>query len=1185
VTVLYVVFYALLVITQQLPECSLVNEIECGANREDNLIWMWTMHFFNASIMGCLSLHLLVYRQCYRPGDSGTGTTLLGGFALACMSLAFMTKGVILISLEDNDEKGFKGNYISTAVFYALMGMSSILFGILFHLTSKRGKTQMILFIVLNIIATILIVFVCVLVASSQPEDHLDNAATDEYLENPSQLPFLLQLLGIGQGLWNASYSLFLLSIAFVWGSMAKQNVVFVMGLPNSLAAAGIIIAQLTVGIFRLLVIINKSNNGETLEDSTTHKLSSLFLEYVMLMTAFFAHNLIFSFLSEEDGEEYQGKDDNDTDYPTDESYHSETSSSQEEEGFTVELNGDVTEISNGINYANYESCGNEVTNSKEASIHSLERNSIDIALDSMGAHDDVESGNCEKLRQVEHIPYRSLYEAVNAGINDGTSSSIDSSENQIESIYGYISSFLPDTQKPVILNNAPVRELYDKGVVPRDQSDDIVSKMASAVTTSAVAAYSAVSSLSRNNPKCEKSLNDSYGEQFIGTRNVATELKSSDIKQQIDCQNEKSVQKFGETVAAFFTEAAPEKITKIDNKSGIKLHDEIPVGNFEEIKVPSGKKYLDAYTDTYKKNGSKEHENVEEIEVPLEKEAIETSKTSCSAEFKRVDKDKNSRNILPHSLSRIRPSQKRKNGKGYRKKSIPLKKLVIQSAIKEVEERSLKISSESGQSHSETLKQLKDCNTIYQKGILIKPEFGGGGGYTIEDRVNSSSVPIYWKRDLSGKVPISEIGNSIHTPGNNTPCQKITNAKSDHVLQPLSNDCLSGNQISKPAFVPEEIDTSIAAGSNPEYVNHSKSIDKEAVLPGRKSQTTEEFNFIHNSENVQEQLSSSNDSVAELDCLNGSLLELKTVLDDGVDPFKYFVSVPDQRRGNNESQVVAREKNSPKYYTKDATNEQIIKQEVQQYSGRQYSRNKQKDASLIPTLLQALTFHSDCVSTLTSDFDENDFSPAPISIDRVDSHPYSMKASGMTTNGDHSGKDCCKEKVFSGNDDVDGKEGRKEDASNCNELHEDIQICKEKEEFNQTNEFEIKDRAENIINEINGVEKSEADTRNASQSTQMIAPPSNAKSEPKKCVEDDACTTTNISPLSLSSSQVPVFRNNSSNNDGRLVPNDENSLSCSPSGDEDDISQFDIEQKSFTTSHDSDLSPGDIYKLGIIEH
>lgn len=1084
VTVLYVVCYVLR--ATQLSECSLENEKECGTNGEDSLILMRPTHFFNAIIIGCLSLHLLVYRRYYRKGDSGTGATLHGSFALACMSLAFVSKGVTLISLADtgiDGEKGTRENYTLTAVFYVLMSMSSIIFGISIHFTSKSKKMEMVFFVVLNITSTILIVSVCTLLGTSLSQDLLVSAIADKYSESPPKLSFLLQLLRIGQGLWNASYSLFFLSVAFVWGSVAKQNVVFVMGLPSSLAAAGIIILQLTTGILRLLMIImNTANYENTFENSTTHNLSPLFFEYGTLMTAFFVHNLIFSFLSEEDGEEHRGKDENDSDYPTDESYHSDTYSSQEEEGFVIGLNGDIIEISNDINYSSNKSFGSQVTNSKETSKHSVEGNSMDVALNFIEAHNDVESGNykCKNSREEEHVSHCSLAEAF----NDGTSSSYDSPEHLSGTIYGYISSFLPDTQKSVTIDNPQVRDLCDEVAVPREESDDIVSKMTSL--------------------------------------------------------NEKLVQKFVEVITA------PENITRIDNESHIMLCDKISVGHLDELNVPLTKEGLDT--------SANELETVEEIEVHVENEMIENENAQIpySDEFKCVDKNKNIRKRLPRSISRIRPRKK-----SYRNKTNPLKKkLVIQSAVKEVEKRN-PLSSDSGETHLATPKRLNDSNTTSQEGVLIKPEIGEGGRHTIKVRVNCSTVPIDWKRNLNGETPLSESGNSFDKSENNAPCQKIADAKSDHILQlPLSIDCPSKKQNSELGSVPKEkIVANTAIESNPEYINNSQSIDKDVVLTGRKLQTTEECNVIHDNEKDQENVSSSNDGVAGLNCFNGSLLQLTAVLDNGVDPFKYFTSIPHERRG-------------------DITDKRMVKQEVQQYSGRQNSRNRKRDASLIPTLLQTPTFQSDCVSTLTFDFHDIDIDidqPVPSSIEHEDDHSYPMKLPSRTTNGDYSSKDCGKEEAFSGNDYVTGDEIRKDDVeadSYCDELRED------KEELDLINEVEVEDEGDNFVSEIDAADKTESDARNSHPPTDMIVPASSTESKPRIGIEDDPYATGSLQPSS--SPEVPVCRSNSSQNDGRLIPNDGRSLPSSSSLNEDGRRQFKTEQQSSMASHVTDLSPGD---------
>ena len=236
VTALYFIFNALVVLSQ-LRRCERENDEDCGICGTGGFVRMWMTYSFNSIIIACMSIHLIVYRQCYRPCNSGRSVSLLGSFALACMSLAFIIESLVsLFDTKCDDEEGGRGNYTSKATFYLLMSLSSILLEILFHLSPKRRRMMATYFVVLNVAATILIVSVCVMLAASRSNINLEKSIVDDTAEVMHKDLFLLQLLRIGEGLWNACYCLFLLTIAIVWGSIAKQNVVFVMGLPNSLA-------------------------------------------------------------------------------------------------------------------------------------------------------------------------------------------------------------------------------------------------------------------------------------------------------------------------------------------------------------------------------------------------------------------------------------------------------------------------------------------------------------------------------------------------------------------------------------------------------------------------------------------------------------------------------------------------------------------------------------------------------------------------------------------------------------------------------------------------------------------------------------------------------------------------------------------------------------------------------------
>jgi hypothetical protein len=235
----------------------------------------------------------------------------------------------------------------------------------------------MTLFLVLNTAAAGVIAFACISATISDGEEVLVESTFDEYPSDPYSVPLSLEFLNIGTGIWNASYALFLIVIGMIWGTVTKHDPTFVAGMPNSLAAAGIIISQIAYGIFRIVVL-----SFHNYRDSPLYKAQPIIFHYTMLMVAFFVHNLIVSIYPKRrtrDHEDDYKYDDEESSYNVDggdltgddDSNDIESQRNSDNEAQQVEESGDNDE--ENPTAANYEN-ENQITSLIRASSSFLSR-------------------------------------------------------------------------------------------------------------------------------------------------------------------------------------------------------------------------------------------------------------------------------------------------------------------------------------------------------------------------------------------------------------------------------------------------------------------------------------------------------------------------------------------------------------------------------------------------------------------------------------------------------------------------------------------------------------------------------------------------------------------------------------------------------------------------------------------
>jgi len=933
VTALYASF-CLIIFGIYLPEClSKNNTVECQTDEVGNLVLIWSTHFFNASVMGCLSLHLLVVQYCRSGGDSsskGTKGTLLGGAALACMSLAFTANGVSYIFFENsegsddlnNNSNNNKGYYVSTIVSYILMGISSIIFFGLSRIALNKMvgvkyrccKIESICFVVLNIAATIYIIHICVSELTSQSEDTLDTGAMSED-------PY--RLLRFGQGLWNLSYILFIISVATVWGSFAKQDIVFVMGLPNSVAAAGMIILQLTEAALRILLLVfSKVTYDEKPQENAAKKIAPIIFGYCTLMTAFFAHNLIISLLAEEHDGELGSKDGHDQDF-TDESYQVDSDSSHGE-GLAIGSNGDIVGMSKSICYGDANS-NRHLTDDDEEAIEPLEAKSSDLLssyIDCGQENDDIERGDNVPQKESQKVGDQS------------------SSEQQIDDVVKWVSNCLPATQ--VFQREKPIggNALCNEFPPTSNTFSDSFSRMASAATTSAVAAYTTASAFTKNSTDDELNNCDETNKETCIKPNIESssehleencgqvndDIERGDIgdqpssEQQIDdvvsgnaLSNEfpptsntfsdsfsrmasaatSSAVAAYTTASAFTQNSTDDELNncdETDNETCIKpniesssehleekVADESPVDLLEEIEVPLIEHSLSLKSGAGVNNNIIIEPNNENSVDLLEKRDV------ISADLMPNNQNKKRRKRLASTISRttLRPKRKKKPRR-YRKKYIKLKKLVIPSAIKESEERSSTTSSRFEESeikedvgneseNNESLGQTKNTNILVNSGLEDVTDDKNGTEVNMKEIEPIVVNMVLNVNETIGQTKDDDISFDQTTTMAQSTASEVKNSK----------DCLPENAHSKLTSIPDKITPISNAESNPECVNNSRSMEqKETILSDGQRQNNAVQNLAYKEEDPM-YTSFSNSGLARLNCFDQSYLTKTSTSDE----------------------------------------------------------------------------------------------------------------------------------------------------------------------------------------------------------------------------------------------------------------------------------------------------------------
>eukprot|EP00536_Pseudo-nitzschia_multiseries_P000056 jgi/Psemu1/299828/fgenesh1_kg.2_\ len=210
-----------------------------------------------------------------------------------------------------------------------------------------------------------------------------------------------------------------------------------------------------------------------------------------------------------------------------------------------------------------------------------------------------------------------------------------------------------------------------------------------------------------------------------------------------------------------------------------------------------------------------------------------------------------------------------------------------------------------------------------------LEPELGDNTGCN----AGKGAKAIYWERK-----PLYKTNIPIHTEDIDAQCRNNTDeAPAFEAQTPLPDNNL---------FVEEK----------PKLPsNKSPSVEQETVEHDEKLQSGEGKTSIHEEENDQLHIPSSNNGYIQLSCLNESLLALTTALDENIGTYC----------------------KAPSVFPKIDVSQKALDHP---FFTRSQSLRYKRQHSELPVLLQTATFNSDCISTLTSDFDESDVAQQSLS-------------------------------------------------------------------------------------------------------------------------------------------------------------------------------------------------------------
>jgi hypothetical protein len=278
------------------PDYCIVSE--CSAEGVDNTATFWSIDFFVGVIVAILALHL----KCTTDG----GRMAAGAFL--SVAIGYVSKGFSALYFGNSgwdDGKGMLGFYILTSLTNVCWTVSATVFSVYF-LQAWRfldrdekpcGSWQGLLFLVLIGLSTLAVLVGTVALVVDSPDSFVQDTV-DPYESEGNHPTVWIRVVSIAQTIFCGCYSFFFICGACIFGTLTTKDDVSIWGLPSSIASGGIVLSQVVaIGIilFYGLQLLDAEDLWQFREES--HMIVHVIFGYVMMMTYFFLHNLVFALL------------------------------------------------------------------------------------------------------------------------------------------------------------------------------------------------------------------------------------------------------------------------------------------------------------------------------------------------------------------------------------------------------------------------------------------------------------------------------------------------------------------------------------------------------------------------------------------------------------------------------------------------------------------------------------------------------------------------------------------------------------------------------------------------------------------------------------------------------------------------------------------------------------------------
>ena len=285
-------------------------EDPCRSEGVDNSYITWTSDIYLAIWSLLLAIHIMFVSKtkALKKGHS---------LSLVLMGLGYLVRAAAqryFYNSGEGDGKGMRQFYFTWPISYFFLTLSIYKFSSYTRQSwqaflkyqnrkpqsQRRTKTlcccglfEVILFESLTLFTFTVILIACVICILD--DEVVVEEAIDQYeYDDDSSEPIAVQIIMYANMAWFTWQALFWVSASSMLGTLAMEDPIDVWGLPNSLAAASIMILQLGAGGLWIILSILRIEVDEELREMYISA-SSMFFHYGMIMTALFAHNLMIT--------------------------------------------------------------------------------------------------------------------------------------------------------------------------------------------------------------------------------------------------------------------------------------------------------------------------------------------------------------------------------------------------------------------------------------------------------------------------------------------------------------------------------------------------------------------------------------------------------------------------------------------------------------------------------------------------------------------------------------------------------------------------------------------------------------------------------------------------------------------------------------------------------------------------